>query len=107
MPALVTMPILRLTAKEKNGVPMEYDVDLTETQWSQYMIARREGRLHVVVDASAGTFVMAQQIKPGKFDSSQLPMAEGMEITDQAKVIAMGKLGEAKGTVDNADGKRK
>src|SRR6266699_1757828 len=100
------MPILRLTAKEKDGIAAEYDVDLTQTQWDQYMVARREGRLHVLVDGKKGIFVMARQIQPGKFDASRLPLAEGVEITDQAKVIAMGKLEPAYGTVDNTDGKR-
>jgi hypothetical protein len=99
------MPILRLSAKEKDGVTTEYDVELTQEQWDRYMVARREGRLHVTTDEKKGFYVIAEQVEKGKFDTSQLK--EGAEIVDQGKVIAMGKMEPAKGVVDNTDGKRK
>jgi len=94
------MPILRISAKDNK----EYDVDLSEPQWSRYMTARREGRLHITTDEKKGLFVIAEQVKPGKFDTSQLK--EGAEIVEQGKVIVMGKMEPAKGTVDNITGKR-
>jgi len=101
------MPILRLSAKEKDGVATEYDVELTQEQWERYQVARREGRLHVTTDEKKSFYVIAEQVEKGKvkFDVSQLK--EGAEIVDQGKVIAMGKMETAKGIVDNTDGKRK
>ncbi len=94
------MPILRLTAKEGK----DYDVELDQTQWDRYMVARREGRLHVTTDEKRGLYVIAEQMIKGKFDISQLK--EGAEIIEQGKVIAMGKMEAAKGDVDNSSGKR-
>jgi hypothetical protein len=103
------MPVLRLTGegaqgKNKLSTPQEYDVELTDTQWTRYIVARREGRLHVTTDEKRGLYVIAEQVKPGQFDVSQLK--EGAEILEQGKVIAMGKLEAAKGNVDNSTGKR-
>lgn len=103
------MPFLRLSGegaqgKSKLSTPQEYDVELTQTQWDRYIVARREGRLHVVTDEKRGLYVIAEQMKPGTFDVSQL--AEGAEIVEQGKVIAMGKMEAAKGNVDNITGKK-
>ena len=84
------MPTLRITAKDA----VEYDVELTQAQMERYSIARREGRLHITTDEKKGLFVIAEQMKPGKFDTSQL--AKGSEIIEQGKVIAMGKMSPAK-----------
>jgi len=99
------MPILRVTGKEKDGASTQYDVELTQEQWDRYMVARREGRLHVTTDEKRGLYVIAEQTKKGSFDVSQLK--EGAEIVEQGKVIAMGKMEPASGIVDNVDGKRK
>ena len=84
------MPTLRITAKDA----AEYDVELTEIQMGRYAVARREGRLHITTDEKRGLFVIAEQVKPGKFDTSQL--AKGAEIVEQGKVIAMGKMSPVK-----------
>jgi hypothetical protein len=84
------MPTLRITARDQT----EYDVELTETQMTRYAVARREGRLHITTDEKKGLFVIAEQMVPGKFDTSQL--AKGAEIIEQGKVIAMGKMSPVK-----------
>jgi len=84
------MPKLTITAKDA----VDYDVELTEAQMTRYAVARREGRLHITTDEKKGYFVIAEQVKPGKFDTSQL--AKGADIIEQGKVIAMGKMSPAK-----------
>jgi len=84
------MPTLRITAKDT----VDYDVELTQAQMERYAVARREGRLHITTDEKKGFFVIAEQVKPGKFDTSQLK--EGAEIKEQGKIIAMGKMSPVK-----------
>jgi hypothetical protein len=91
-PARILAPMPKLTITTRDQA--DYNVELTEAQMERYSIARREGRLHITTDEKRGLFVIAEQMKPGKFDTSQL--AKGSEIIDQGKVIAMGKMSPAK-----------
>jgi len=102
------MPHLRLTASgpsEKNPVAREYDVELTDKQWEQYSLARRDGRLHVSLDTEHLRYVIAESVlvNVGDLDGEG---KEGPRVKEKGHVIVFGHMKPATGTVDNKEGKR-
>ncbi|SRR6266571_6001041 len=99
------MPELRITAPEtKPGAKdnKEYDVELTEAQWTRYVQARQENRLHMTIDEPGRRLIITEgiHVKPGDISK------DGAQLVEKGVVIFMGHVKPAAGDIDNKAGKR-